>query len=465
MWNQVNGLARMNIGSWIVSAIILALGMTLGALDLARPNTTKSPISASLSLTVNFEPEASNPSTGLAKYEPLDGCFLGAYIDLEPQLKASFTDEYGTKRKRPEDFERAIGAKHAMYFFYQGYGRPVAMDYLRFLSSEGKYVQIALEPNNGLDEVQDNETLLQLADDLRDSGAKIFLRFASEMNGTWVAYHGDPQQYIEKWRLVTRVMRERAPNVAMVWCPYALPVANIESYYPGDEWVDWVGVNLYNVTFFNQDTKSPAKQVGPKALLKPIYDRFANRKPVMVCEYATTHYSAVEQKSVPYFAANNIMELYGSLEREFPRVKAIYYFSSNNLNLAHRKNNNYSLLEDPIVLDAYRKVISDHHFIGDANEGRQTSKVSSSLKPNMVINKRTRISAWAQAEQPVGIIRFSVNGKPVYTATNVRDWSFNLDPKSLSPGRCMIQAEAFTSTGEKLAEGEVPVIIEPAVSN
>jgi len=104
----------MNIGSWIVSAVILALGMTLGALDLARPSSMANANSASLSLTVNFEPDASNPSTGLAKYEPLDGCFLGAYIDLEPQLKASFTDEYGTKRKRPEDFERAIVVKASM---------------------------------------------------------------------------------------------------------------------------------------------------------------------------------------------------------------------------------------------------------------------------------------------------------------------------------------------------------------
>lgn len=455
----------MNIGSWIISAVILAVGLTLGALDIARPSRSYETSSAFLTLTANFEPESSNPSTGLAKYEPLDGCYLGAYIDLDPQLKASFTDEYGTKRKRPEDFEKAIGQKHSMYFFYMGYGRPVAMDYLRFLSSEGKYVQIALEPNNGLDSVSDNETLWQLADDLRDCGAKVFLRFASEMNGDWVAYHGDPEKYIEKWRLVTRVMRERAPNVAMVWCPYALPLGNIQDYYPGDEWVDWVGVNMYNVTFFNQDTNSPAKEVGPKALLEPVYEKFAWRKPIMICEYATTHFSAVEKKSVSYFAANNIMELYGSLQKEFPRVKAIYYFSSNNLSLAHRRNNNYSLLEDPVVLEAYRKSIADKYFISDPNESRQAEPVSVSLKPYMKITDITRISAWAQADKTVGIIRFSVNGKPVFTATNVRDWSFVLDPAAHGTGRCVVGAEAFSSTGEKLAEQEVPVVIEPAVSN
>lgn len=455
----------MNLGTWIISATILALGLSLGALDISRPNPANKSHQASLSLTVHFAPESSNPSTGLAKYEPLEGCYLGAYIDLEPQLKASFVDEFGTKRKRPEDFENAVGERHAMYFFYMGYGRPVAMDYLRFLSSEGKFVQIALEPNNGLDDVQENETLYQFADDLRESGAKIFLRFASEMNGDWVAYHGDPKKYIEKWQLLTKVMRERAPNVAMVWCPYAMPLANVEEYYPGDEWVDWVGVNMYNVTYFNQDTSTPAKEVGPKALLYPIYERYAQRKPIMICEYATTHYSAVEAKSVSYFAANNIIELYQSLPRDFPRVKAIYYFSSNNLNLAHRKNNNYSLLEDPIVLEAYRKVIADSYFISDPNKGRQSDRISVALRPDLKITERVRISAWAQADQPVGIIRFSVNGHPVYTATNVRDWSFVLDPKSIGRGPATVRAEAFSSTGENLAEQEVPVVIEPAVSN
>ena len=50
----------------------------------------------------------------------------------------------------------------------------------------------------------------------RDSKTPIFLRYASEMNGEWVPYHGDPKAYIEKFRLVARVMHAEAPNVAMV---------------------------------------------------------------------------------------------------------------------------------------------------------------------------------------------------------------------------------------------------------
>lgn len=463
----------MNIGSWIIAAVILVLGLTLGVLDLGRPAFAPAKkTEASIVLSAHYTPESSNPSTGIAKYEPLDGCYLGAYIDLDPALPASFTDAHGTKRKRPKDFEDRVGHDHAMYFFYMGYGRPLPIDYLRYLAAQNKYVQVALEPNSGLNSVEDDEYLRQLADDLRTSGAKVFLRFASEMNGDWVGYHGDPAKYIEKWQLVTRVMRERAPNVAMVWCPYAMPMSNVMDYYPGDEYVDWVGVNLYNVTYFNQDPRSPARDVGPRELLRPMYDLFADRKPIMICEYATTHFSALENRSVPYFAANNIMELYQSLPREFPRVKAIYYFSSNNLALAHRRNNNYSLLEDGVVLDAYRKVTRDPYFLGSpqVRGGAFGEPVASPINETLLIQARTRISAWAQASQPIEVMRFSIDGVPTFTATNIRDWSFMLDPEKLAPGIRKIRAEAFNGQGELLAQHQISVEVKPlqlasAVSN
>ena len=62
-----------------------------------------------------------------------------------------------------------------------------------------------------------------VADDMARSHAKIFLRFASEMNGDWTNYHNNPAEYRRKFRLVHQVMRRRAPNVATVWCPYTFP--------------------------------------------------------------------------------------------------------------------------------------------------------------------------------------------------------------------------------------------------
>lgn len=300
----------------------------------------------------------------LAKFEPASGCYLGAFIDFDLTLDRPYVDQNGRTRQCPTGFEEVVGKPHAMYFFYMGYGVPLPLDWVCYLRDKGKFVHIALEPNQGLDKVRDDEYLRNLADTLRMSEAKVFLRFASEMNGNWVRYHGNPKLYVEKFRLVARVMRERAPNVAMVWCPYATPTSNIPSYYPGDDAVDWVGVNLYNVTHNNNDRSKPAGHISPLDLLRYVYDRYSACKPIMICEYGVTHRSATMATPVSEFAQNRIITLYRALATKYTRVKAINYFNGNNMDaVPHRAFNDYSVTNDPIVLAAYRRAIDSPHFL------------------------------------------------------------------------------------------------------
>lgn len=307
------------------------------------------------------------PFTG-AKYEPVNGCYLGAYIDLDPLLNRTILAD-GRRHKDPIEFEQIVGKPHSIYFFYMGYGKPFPKRWVHTLVSMGKFVHIALEPNQGLDAVQDGDYLRTLADEMGTSGAKIFLRFASEMNGDWVNYWGNPRKYIEKWQLVYRTMAQRAPNVAMVWCPYAFPMSKALPYYPGDEYVDWVGVNFYNVTHFNQNPLSPARHVRPLDMLYDAYRLFARRKPIMICEYGATHFSALENRDDAQFAIQCIEELYRAILTTHRRVKAINYFNTNNLHVTHRRNNDYSLTSSPEVLEAYRQVIASDLFLGTQPDG------------------------------------------------------------------------------------------------
>lgn len=307
--------------------------------------------------------EPSNPSLRkLARFEPVEGCLIGAYIDKDPRLTTHRSVD-GRIHADPLEFDAIVGKKHAMYFFYLGYGSRFPKNWVAELKARGKIVHIALEPNEGLDKVRDDEYLNQLAKDMAASGATIFLRYASEMNGAWVAYTGNPQKYKEKWRLVYNVVKRHAPNVVMVWCPYTTPSENIDSYYPGDEYVDWVGVNMYNVTYFNQDPKTPARHVKPTQMLDQIYNTYSNRKPIMICEYGVTNFSALENKSVADYAIQCITDLYNALPRRYPRVKCINYFNANALLIPHRKNNDYSVTSHPRVLEAYRRAISNPYYL------------------------------------------------------------------------------------------------------
>jgi hypothetical protein len=123
-------------------------------------------------------------------------------------------------------------------------------------------------------------------------------------------------------------------------------------------------VNFYNVTHFNQNPLSPARHVRPLDMLYDVYRLFAQRKPIMICEYGATHFSALENREDPQFAIQCIEELYRAILTTHRRVKAINYFNTNNLHVTHRRNNDYSLTSSPEVLESYRQAIASDLFIG-----------------------------------------------------------------------------------------------------
>ncbi len=298
----------------------------------------------------------------LAKWEPLTGCYIGAFIEREPTLHGDI-----------DLFEALTKKKHASYFTYIGYGRPFPSDWVESIKAKKASPHIAFEPNDGLLKVVDDEYLRNWARDAAKAQCPIFLRWASEMNGPWTKYSGNPALYRDKFALVSRVMKEEAPNVAMVWTPFSEPQSMIEAYYPGDEWVDWVGINIYSVYVNNGDPKQPAFQKDPVAPLRFLYDRYASRKPIHISEYAATIQCKGTGKDTVDFAIEKMTHFYTSLRRLFPRVKSVNWFCLDTIR-AGLANNNYSLVDNSTILDTYNKLIADEHFLSFVEDNTGDSK-------------------------------------------------------------------------------------------
>lgn len=85
-------------------------------------------------------------------------------------------------------------------------------------------------------------------------GKPLYLRFAHEMNGAWYPWgrgtNGNtPRLYIAAWRHLVRIFRASgADNVIWVWAPNQNFSGRFpfRQYYPGDRWVDWVGLDGFN---------------------------------------------------------------------------------------------------------------------------------------------------------------------------------------------------------------------------
>jgi hypothetical protein len=119
---------------------------------------------------------------------------------------------------------------------------------------------------------------------LRAFDQPVLLRWGWEMNGNWFDWGGanngdDPSGYIKAWRRMHRIFQEeKATDVAWVWSPNwnSWPRTdwnNYADYYPGDRYVDWVGVSGYNL-----------ENERPGTLYDPIYREFGKRKPIMLSE-------------------------------------------------------------------------------------------------------------------------------------------------------------------------------------
>ncbi|GLF96042.1 glycoside hydrolase family 26 protein [Streptomyces yaizuensis] len=126
--------------------------------------------------------------------------------------------------------------------------------------------------------------LRKFAEDIREHGRPLILRFAHEMNGTWFpwaeARNGNsPGDYVKAWRYVHDVFTEAgADNVVWHWSPNILRTVEgtrLRPLYPGDRYVDLVGVSGYR-----RNEASAGEVFDPT--LKEI--REFTRRPVLIAE-------------------------------------------------------------------------------------------------------------------------------------------------------------------------------------
>jgi glycosyl hydrolase family 26 len=128
----------------------------------------------------------------------------------------------------------------------------------------------------------------------------LLLRFAPEMNGDWNSWSEDvngnrPGEFVRAWRHVHRIFeRERVRNVRWVWSPNEVwgepgtvgTVERLPSFYPGDRYVDVMCIDGYNWGIVRPWSAWRSIEEVFEPTLKVL--RSLSRKPVMICETAST---------------------------------------------------------------------------------------------------------------------------------------------------------------------------------
>ena len=82
---------------------------------------------------------------------------------------------------------------------------------------------------------------------IQNAGRPVFLRIGYEFDGPWNML--DPTQYIVSYQYIVNFFRRLGvTNCAYVWHSCCAPTYNnypITAWYPGDSYVDWAGVSIY----------------------------------------------------------------------------------------------------------------------------------------------------------------------------------------------------------------------------
>jgi len=360
-----------------------------------------------------------------SKFEPSQGIYLGAYVLQDVTINYDM-----------DKFNNLTQKKHASFFRYVGYGQPFPKEWVEKVKSLGAIPHIALEPNNGLAMVKDDKYLRTFAKTAKESDVPIFLRYASEMNGTWTQYSGKSKQYIEKWRLVHNIMAKEAPNVMMVWTVFTFPEETIERFYPGDAYVDWVGINIYNVIYHNDNIHEKASSEDPLKLLDFVYNKYSYKKPIQISEYGATHYTITDKKYYVDYARNKITRLYKNLHSKYPRVKSIFYFNVNNLANAPegRKINDYSITNDKIILNTYATLVKNIKYLTKVTDST-TKTVNENLSYRGFLfeaNDKTYVDVDFYKNY-LGL-KVRINGNKVTLSDEKKTTAFNILIKSVPKG-------------------------------
>jgi len=147
-----------------------------------------------------------------------------------------------------------------------------------------------------------------------------------------------------------------------------MPSNNIDAYYPGDEYVDWVGVNFYSVLHHNGDINQPADKEHPASFLEGVYRKYANRKPIAICEYGASRQEKL-QPEVDHsaWAAAKFTDLLDILPRKYPRVKMVGLFNVNTMQKGFQsgsaKLNNFCFTDSPVVYMALRRALASRYYL------------------------------------------------------------------------------------------------------
>lgn len=393
---------------WLCALCVVFL-ILLSACDIAKPSAEPRSTPESLPVAAAAVPDLKKTydmeylgDCTVSEYEPTNGCYLGAYVLANPKINYSITE-----------FERLTGKEHLIYSYYLKLGGELPLTWTLECMTRGKLPMVVITPSNDFNTF-DAAALKKTAESFRQLNTPVLVQFFPEPD----KQQFERDEYIKFFQQAYDIFKEAAPKTALVFSVSG-DDKDLKRYYPGDDFTDWVGLNI------SEDIQGEGGTYESDLFknLDYFYQTFQKAKPIMLSQLAVSHYTSKNHSYYVKDAAQEISRIYNGL-RSYPRVKAVVYMDFDNMQLKQDGvRDNFSITDNETVLDAYKTAIADDTYLNalaaenmSGNENEKDIRTGSSA----LVGTSTR--QFLKSSEPVRKI-----GKELYISADSLKNDLNID--------------------------------------
>ncbi len=291
------------------------------------------------------------------------GCYTGVFSGLQTVF----------------DFEKMVEKKQAIVLsFTDRWGPPYffSKDYCKVLWQTNHLPLITWQPQIDIATINEGKWdnyISDWAQSIKEYSYPVMIRWGHEMNGNWYQWggvnngggemtgYGDPhkpdgpERYIDAYRYIHDFFeRVGAKNVIWVWSPNeGNPIGEswneIENYYPGDDYVNWLGMDGYNWG----TSRSWSHWRSFDDIFSDLYRRLsilAPDKPIVIAEFASSEEGGNK--------AQWINDAFQKIKTAYPRIKVFIWFDI-------IKETSWAVDSSSASLEAFRKAMQDPYYVGE----------------------------------------------------------------------------------------------------
>jgi hypothetical protein len=286
---------------------------------------------------------------------------------------------------------------------------------------------------------------------------KVLLRFGAEIN-VWASLPQSAaatsemaafqQAFKDAFRRIASLVDTHAPNVAMVYSPNDISnwYTSPEDFYPGDEYVDWVGMSTYydgTATAQNQYGSmdayySSGVYENHMMRISGIVESFGNRKPIMISECGFSYTDDASKAK----ASAAMKKFYAYVNMVYPQVKAVFHFNTD------FGGKHYSIANDAAFHEAYKNAVAANGVMTSTLQGNPKGYTRFETLQEKTDTLKLYTYAYYPTKSPV-TVSYQLDGTALSSAASA-PYAVTIDRSRLTVGKHTLRVTVQCAATQKI---------------